>query len=109
MAAVYLGFVALLVGAGILLANPVTNQVQAFQRDVPNLVDSANASLDDLQHWLDDRGIDVEIKAQGESALTVEPSPSPTKLAAPDGWPQAQVLLARGRGGARCERSAPRR
>lgn len=69
VAGVYLSFFLVLAGTGALLANPVTNQVQAFQRDVPGLVDSANVSLDDLQQWLDDRGVDVQVKQQGESAL----------------------------------------
>ena len=69
VAAVYIGFVALLVGAGVLLASPVTDQVRSFQNDVPNLVDSANRSLADLQNWLDDKGIDVHVKDQGEDAL----------------------------------------
>jgi predicted PurR-regulated permease PerM len=70
VAGVYLGFFVFLAGAGVLLANPVTDQVQAFQNDVPDLVDSANASLADLQTWLDDKGIDIQVKEQGESALT---------------------------------------
>lgn len=67
--AVYIGLLAALVGVGGLLANPVSDQVQSFQQDVPQLVDDANASLDDLQRWLDDQGIDVRIQDQGETAL----------------------------------------
>ena len=70
VAAVYLSFFVVLAGLGVLLANPVTDQVQSFQKDVPDLVDSANASLDDLQNWLDDKGIDIQVKDQGETALT---------------------------------------
>ena len=40
--AVYIGFFLALVGLGLVLVNPITDQVQAFQRDVPDLVDSAN-------------------------------------------------------------------
>ena len=69
VAAVYLGFVLLIAGGGALLANPVTDQVRSFQRDVPDLVDSANRSLADLQQWLDNQGIDVHVKDQGEDAL----------------------------------------
>jgi predicted PurR-regulated permease PerM len=69
VAAVYVGFVVVLASAGALLANPVVDQVKAFPRDVPNLVDSANASLADLQTWLDKQGINVKVKAQGETAL----------------------------------------
>ncbi len=70
VAGVYVGFAIVLAAAGVLLANPVTDQVQAFQKDVPNLVDSANASLADVQTWLDDQGIDIQVKSQGEDALT---------------------------------------
>jgi len=67
--AVYIGLLAALVGVGAVLANPVSNQVQSFQDDVPQLVEDATASLDDLQHWLDDKGIDIHIKDQGSTAL----------------------------------------
>ena len=70
VAAVYVGFLLVLAGAGALLANPVVDQVQKLQSDVPTLIDSANASLEDVQQWFDDQGIDVEIKAQGETALS---------------------------------------
>jgi predicted PurR-regulated permease PerM len=67
--AVYIGLLAALVGVAGLLANPVSNQVQNFQQDVPKLVDDATQSLDDLQRWLDDKGIDIHVKNQGETAL----------------------------------------
>jgi len=67
--AVYIGLLAALVGVGGLLANPISDQLQNFQQDVPQLVDDATNSLDDLQQWLDDKGIDVQIKNQGETAL----------------------------------------
>ena len=69
VAAVYIGFF-LVVGAAIgLLVDPIADQVQAFQDDVPGLTDSANQSLADLQGWLDDRGVDVHVQEQGETAL----------------------------------------
>lgn len=68
--AVYLAFFTTLVGAGFLLAGPVTEQARSFQRDVPNLVDQANQSLHDVQVFFDDNGIDVQIERQGETALT---------------------------------------
>jgi predicted PurR-regulated permease PerM len=69
IAAVYLGLVGLLVVGGVLLADPVDNQIRNFRQNVPGYVDSANNSLDDLQDWLDDRGIDVQVKSGGSSAL----------------------------------------
>ncbi len=71
--AVYIGLLAVLVGIGGLLANPVSQQVENFQRDVPKLVRDATHSLDDFQSFLDRRGINVHIKTQGQSALqTIE-------------------------------------
>jgi predicted PurR-regulated permease PerM len=67
--AVYLGFFLTLSGIGVLLINPVTDQVKRFQRDVPSLVRSANHSLGDLQKWLDKKHIGVHVKRQGETAL----------------------------------------
>ena len=69
IAVVYLGFFAVLAGAGVLLANPVSNQVSAFQDDVPKIVDSANTRLADVQDYFDRKGINIEIKRQGETAL----------------------------------------
>jgi predicted PurR-regulated permease PerM len=63
------GVVAVLTGLGFLLANPIAEQAQSFQRDVPRYVDGANATLAELQEWLDRRGIEIEVKEEGESAL----------------------------------------
>jgi predicted PurR-regulated permease PerM len=43
--------------------------VSSFQRDLPHLVDQANAKLADLQKTLNDNGIKVEITRQGKTAL----------------------------------------
>jgi predicted PurR-regulated permease PerM len=67
--AVYVGFLALLTGAGILLANPISDQVTALRDDVPAITDSANRSLADLQDYFDDHNINVEVKKQGQTAL----------------------------------------
>ena len=67
--AVYIGFFLALAGLGLVLVNPITDQVQAFQRDVPDLVDSANGSLAEAQEWLNDRDIDIELQSQGSTAL----------------------------------------
>jgi predicted PurR-regulated permease PerM len=66
---VFVGFFLALAGVGVLLANPITDQVRTLQRDVPSLVRSANHSLADFQRWLDKRGINVKVKKQGETAL----------------------------------------
>jgi predicted PurR-regulated permease PerM len=63
------GLIGTLVVIGVILANPVADQVSAFRDNVPHLVDDANTSLADFQHWLDDNGIDVQIAEEGQTAL----------------------------------------
>src|SRR5918999_796098 len=66
---VMLGVVALLTTIALLVANPVSDQVSAFRDNVPEIVDDANASLADVQDWLDDNGVDIQIADEGETAL----------------------------------------
>jgi predicted PurR-regulated permease PerM len=66
---VYLGLFMILAGAGVLLANPIADQAQRFQDDVPSIIDSANSSLADLQRTFDDKGINIHIQDQGRTAL----------------------------------------
>jgi predicted PurR-regulated permease PerM len=66
---VFLVLVLALTGAGILLSDPVSDQVTAFRDQVPEIVDDANASLADLQGWLDDNGIDVQVSEPGQTAV----------------------------------------
>jgi predicted PurR-regulated permease PerM len=69
VAAVFLFFFAAFAGAVLLLIQPASDQVAAFQHDVPGLVKSANHTLADFQRWLDDHNINVQIKKQGQTAL----------------------------------------
>src|SRR3954454_19755863 len=69
VAGVYLGLFLALAGVTVLLINPVSQQVTNFQRDVPRLTRDANASLSNLQDWLDDKNINIEVKEQGSTAL----------------------------------------
>lgn len=66
---VYLGLLTVLAGAGVLLANPVADQAQKFGNDVPGIVDDANGRLADLQDYFDRKGVNIEVKRQGETAL----------------------------------------
>src|SRR5579859_509980 len=66
---VYVGLFALIGGVGVLLANPVGTQVSRFSSQVPHFIRHANKDLASLQHWLDRRGIKVQIKQQGHTAL----------------------------------------
>jgi predicted PurR-regulated permease PerM len=67
--AVYLAGLAILVGIGFLLVNPISNQVNRFEHDVPNIVSTANRDLADVQLWLNQHGVNVHIQQQGHSAL----------------------------------------
>ena len=69
VALVYLAFFSVLTVVGFVLSNPIADQIRAFQQDVPGLVDEANASLADVQRTFDEEGIDVEVAAQGQTAL----------------------------------------
>jgi len=66
---VFAAFLLLFGVAGYLLANPIVTQVQRFQKDVPNIIKSANRNLADLQQYFDDNGVHIEIKKQGQTAL----------------------------------------
>ena len=65
----YLTLALVLAGLGALLADPLADQVSAFQESVPELVRDANASLDDLQAWLDRNNLRLQVKEPGRSAL----------------------------------------
>jgi predicted PurR-regulated permease PerM len=66
---VYLSLLGLIVALGFALSGPIADQAVAIQKDVPDLVDNANDQLADLQRWLDDEGIDIHVKRQGETAI----------------------------------------
>ncbi len=66
---VMLCVVATVTALGFLIANPVADQVDAFRDNVPEIVDDANTTLADVQEWLDDNGINIQIADEGETAL----------------------------------------
>jgi len=66
---VFLGLILAVGGLVAVVAEPIGNQASAFSDSVPGIVDDANAELADLQGWLDDNGIDVQVAKQGETAL----------------------------------------
>jgi predicted PurR-regulated permease PerM len=66
---VYLGLIGVIAGVGILLANPISDQAQKLGKDVPSITHDANERLADLQDYLDRKGINIEVKRQGETAL----------------------------------------
>ena len=69
MLAVYVAFFLIVVGIGFLLANPISDQVAAFSRNVPHLIEEANKSLAEFQSWLNEQGVHVQLIKQGHTAL----------------------------------------
>jgi predicted PurR-regulated permease PerM len=66
---VYLGLIVVLASIVAVLADPIGDQASRFSNAVPGIVDDANTELLELQDWLDDNGIDVEVAEQGKTAL----------------------------------------
>ncbi len=66
---VFLVLVLALAGAGLLLSEPISNQISSFRDQVPEIVDDANTTLADLQEWLDDNGVDVQVSEPGQTAV----------------------------------------
>jgi predicted PurR-regulated permease PerM len=67
--AVYLAFFTTLPALGFALATPISDQATSFADDVPGLVDDTSHTLDTIQQFFDDKGINVQIKGQTDSAL----------------------------------------
>jgi predicted PurR-regulated permease PerM len=66
---VYLGFLGALAVAGVLLANPISDQATSLRNDIPSITDSANKRLSDVQDYFDRKGINIEIVKPGHTAL----------------------------------------
>ncbi len=67
--AVYLAFFLALTGIGFLLANPISNQVRTFTRNLPEIVNEANKTIATVQTELDHHGIHLKLVKQGKTAL----------------------------------------
>jgi predicted PurR-regulated permease PerM len=67
--AVYVAFFVALAGIGFLLANPISDQVRTFSRNLPHIVNEFNAKLVTFQNELNHDGLHVEIVKQGKTAL----------------------------------------
>ena len=65
----YLSLLIVLAGIGFVLAQPISDQLDAFQRNVPHLVREANKRLSDVQTFFNHHGIHLELKKQGKTAL----------------------------------------
>jgi predicted PurR-regulated permease PerM len=67
--AVYLAFFLMLTGIGVLVANPISNQVKTFTHNLPTLRNEANKRIATLQNELDKHGIHLRLVNQGQTAL----------------------------------------
>ena len=56
---------AIVAGIGVLLANPISNQVTKFADNVPHIVSQANHDLDKVQKFFNRHGIHIHIEKQG--------------------------------------------
>jgi putative heme transporter len=67
--AVYLAFFLTLAGIGVLLANPISDQVRTFTTNLPQIVNEANKKIATFQGELDQHGIHLHLVKQGKTAL----------------------------------------
>jgi predicted PurR-regulated permease PerM len=67
--AVYLAFFVGLAGIGVLLANPISNQVRTFTNNLPTITNEANKKLAELETNLNSAGIHLNIVKPGKTAL----------------------------------------
>jgi predicted PurR-regulated permease PerM len=65
----YLLLILVLAGIGVALAQPISNQIDAFQRNVPHLITEANKRLASVQTFFNHHGIHLQLKKQGQTAL----------------------------------------
>jgi putative heme transporter len=65
----YLTLLLIVVLIGIVLAQPISNQVTSFQHTVPNLANEANKRLDSLQTFFNKHGLHLHLRKQGKTAL----------------------------------------
>jgi putative heme transporter len=67
--AVYLAFFVTLAGVGVLLANPISHQVQRFSNNLPKLEREANRQFAKWETTLNKNGIHVKIVKPGKTAI----------------------------------------
>jgi len=66
---VYVAFFLILVGVGVLLANPISSQVRTFTHNLPRIGHEANKTLASFQHELEHHGIHLNLVKPGKTAL----------------------------------------
>jgi predicted PurR-regulated permease PerM len=65
----YISLLVVLAGIGVALAQPISNQIDAFQHNFPHLVNEANRRLDQVQTFFNHHGIHIQLRKQGHTAL----------------------------------------
>jgi len=65
----YLSLLVLIAAIGFLLAQPISNQISAFQHNLPSLVHEANKRLDEVQRFFNRHSIHIQLEKQGHTAL----------------------------------------
>ena len=65
----YLLMILVLAGIGVALAQPISNQINAFQHNVPHLIAEANKRLHSVQTYFNHHGIHIQLEKQGQTAL----------------------------------------
>jgi predicted PurR-regulated permease PerM len=66
---VFIAFFVSLAGIGVLLANPISNQVRTFTNNLPSIVNEANKKIAEAQKELNSAGVHVELVKPGKTAL----------------------------------------
>jgi predicted PurR-regulated permease PerM len=67
--AVYLAFFLTLAGIGVLVANPISNQVKTFTNNLPQITKEANNKVETFERELKQNGIHVKLKENGKTVL----------------------------------------
>ncbi len=66
---VYLAFFLVIAGIGVLLANPISNQVNDFTTNLPHLIKEGITKLASVQTYLNHHGLHVQFIKPGHTAL----------------------------------------
>lgn len=70
---VYIGFFLILAGIGLLLANPISSQVEVFAHKVPHLVHEAEHTIHEVEGDLHKAGLHVKLIGKGNTTVrTIE-------------------------------------
>ena len=65
----YISLLLLIAGIGVALAQPISNQINAFQHNFPHIVAEANKRLAQWQQFFNKHGIHLQLVKQGHTAL----------------------------------------